>query len=47
MSEAAMGEGTRAVRVGLPEPVKNETTLPCPGRSSPQTSICRGEVSGP
>lgn len=39
MTEAAMGEGTRAVRAGLPEPVNNEPT--CLGRSSPHTSICR------
>lgn len=30
MSEAAMGEGMRAVRAGLPEPVKSEPTLPGP-----------------
>ncbi|MEU9340598.1 cystathionine gamma-lyase [Streptomyces sp. NPDC048278] len=30
MSDATTGEGTRAVRAGLPEPVKNEPTLPGP-----------------
>jgi cystathionine gamma-lyase len=45
MSEAAMGEGTRAVRAGLPEPVKNEPTLPGPVFSA--HFHLPGEVSGP
>ncbi|MEU5307790.1 cystathionine gamma-lyase [Streptomyces sp. NPDC021562] len=45
MSEAAMGEGTRAVRAGLPEPVKNEPTLPGPVFAA--HFHLPGEVSGP
>ncbi|MGW3126841.1 cystathionine gamma-lyase [Streptomyces sp. NPDC001076] len=45
MSEASMGEGTRAVRAGLPEPVKNEPTLPGPVFAA--HFHLPGEVSGP
>ncbi|MFE2064174.1 cystathionine gamma-lyase [Streptomyces sp. NPDC059467] len=45
MSEAAMGEGTRAVRAGLPEPVKNEPTLPGPVFAA--HFHLPGEVGGP
>ncbi|WP_181808051.1 cystathionine gamma-lyase, partial [Streptomyces shenzhenensis] len=45
MSEAVMGEGTRAVRAGLPEPVKNEPTLPGPVFAA--HFHLPGEVSGP
>ncbi|MEW1772863.1 cystathionine gamma-lyase [Streptomyces sp. NPDC086777] len=45
MSEAPMGEGTRAVRAGLPEPVKNEPTLPGPVFAA--HFHLPGEVSGP
>lgn len=45
MSEAAMGEGTCAVRTGLSEPVKNEPTLPGPVFSA--HFHLPGEVSGP
>ncbi|MEU2772665.1 cystathionine gamma-lyase [Streptomyces sp. NPDC007162] len=45
MSQAAMGEGTRAVRAGLPEPVKNEPTLPGPVFAA--HFHLPGEVSGP
>ncbi|MEU2333067.1 cystathionine gamma-lyase [Streptomyces sp. NPDC006654] len=45
MSEAAMGEGTRAVRAGLPDPVKNEPTLPGPVFAA--HFHLPGEVSGP
>ncbi|WP_406437873.1 cystathionine gamma-lyase [Streptomyces sp. NBC_00631] len=45
MSEAAMGEGTRAVRAGLPEPVKNEPALPGPVFAA--HFHLPGEVSGP
>ncbi|MGY4923727.1 cystathionine gamma-lyase [Streptomyces sp. 900105755] len=45
MSEAAMGEGTRAVRAGLPEPVKNEPTLPGPVFAA--HFHLPGDVSGP
>ncbi|WP_217545980.1 cystathionine gamma-lyase [Streptomyces sp. GbtcB6] len=45
MTEAAMGEGTRAVRAGLPEPVKNEPTLPGPVFAA--HFHLPGEVSGP
>ncbi|MBW8800814.1 MAG: cystathionine gamma-lyase [Streptomyces sp.] len=45
MSEATMGEGTRAVRAGLPEPVKNEPTLPGPVFAA--HFHLPGEVSGP
>ncbi|MEU9454735.1 cystathionine gamma-lyase [Streptomyces sp. NPDC048277] len=45
MSDAAMGEGTRAVRAGLPEPVKNEPTLPGPVFAA--HFHLPGEVSGP
>ncbi|MFD8720216.1 cystathionine gamma-lyase [Streptomyces sp. NPDC059629] len=45
MSKAAMGEGTRAVRAGLPEPVKNEPTLPGPVFAA--HFHLPGEVGGP
>ncbi|MEW2300086.1 cystathionine gamma-lyase [Streptomyces sp. NPDC006655] len=45
MSEATMGEGTRAVRAGLPEPVKNEPTLPGPVFAA--YFHLPGDVSGP
>ncbi|MEU9244929.1 cystathionine gamma-lyase [Streptomyces sp. NPDC048385] len=45
MSEAVMGEGTRAVRAGLPEPVKNEPTLPGPVFAA--HFHLPGEVGGP
>ncbi|MEV5953436.1 cystathionine gamma-lyase [Streptomyces sp. NPDC051987] len=45
MSEATMGEGTRAVRAGLPEPVKNEPTLPGPVFAA--HFHLPGDVSGP
>ncbi|MFG2955539.1 cystathionine gamma-lyase [Streptomyces sp. NPDC048291] len=45
MSDATMGEGTRAVRAGLPEPVKNEPTLPGPVFAA--HFHLPGEVSGP
>jgi cystathionine gamma-lyase len=45
MSEATMGEGPRAVRAGLPEPVKNEPTLPGPVFAA--HFHLPGEVSGP
>ena len=45
MSDASQGEGTRAVRAGLPEPVKNEPTLPGPVFAA--HFHLPGEVSGP
>ncbi|MFF7473284.1 cystathionine gamma-lyase [Streptomyces sp. NPDC008092] len=45
MSDSTMGEGTRAVRAGLPEPVKNEPTLPGPVFAA--HFHLPGEVSGP
>lgn len=45
MSDAPQGEGTRAVRAGLPEPVKNEPTLPGPVFAA--HFHLPGEVSGP
>ncbi|RPE42492.1 cystathionine gamma-lyase [Streptomyces sp. Ag109_O5-1] len=45
MSEAPMGEGTRAVRAGLPKPVKNEPTLPGPVFAA--HFHLPGEVGGP
>ncbi|MEU9406106.1 cystathionine gamma-lyase [Streptomyces sp. NPDC048281] len=45
MSDATTGEGTRAVRAGLPEPVKNEPTLPGPVFAA--HFHLPGEVSGP
>ncbi|MFG3295011.1 cystathionine gamma-lyase [Streptomyces sp. NPDC048179] len=45
MSDAPKGEGTRAVRAGLPEPVKNEPTLPGPVFAA--HFHLPGEVSGP
>ncbi|MEU2618786.1 cystathionine gamma-lyase [Streptomyces sp. NPDC007157] len=44
-SGLATGEGTRAVRAGLPEPVKNEPTLPGPVFAA--HFHLPGEVSGP
>lgn len=45
MSDASQGEGTRAVRAGLPEPVKNEPALPGPVFAA--HFHLPGEVSGP
>lgn len=42
---SALGEGTRAVRAGLPEPVKNQPTLPGPVFAS--HFHLPGEVDGP
>lgn len=44
-STAGTGDGTRAVRAGLPEPVKNEPTLPGPTFAA--HFHLPGEVSGP
>ncbi|MDN3023745.1 cystathionine gamma-lyase [Streptomyces sp. S.PB5] len=44
-STGSTGEGTRAVRAGLPEPVKNEPTLPGPAFAA--HFHLPGEVGGP
>jgi cystathionine gamma-lyase len=44
-STGSTGEGTRAVRAGLPEPVKNEPTLPGPAFAA--HFHLPGEVEGP
>ncbi|MEU2303566.1 cystathionine gamma-lyase [Streptomyces misionensis] len=45
MSEEPVGDGTRAVRAGLPEPVKHEPTLPGPVFAA--HFHLPGEVAGP
>ncbi|MFG2293185.1 cystathionine gamma-lyase [Streptomyces sp. NPDC048603] len=45
MTTSPIGDGTRAVRAGLPEPVKNEPTLPGPVFAS--HFHLPGEVEGP
>ncbi|MEV7613146.1 cystathionine gamma-lyase [Streptomyces sp. NPDC089799] len=45
MTTAPIGDGTRAVRAGLPEPVKNQPTLPGPVFAS--HFHLPGEVEGP